>query len=108
VQEGETANAPQAVGGSGKDTPGFVEMDERGPPAARKDRRKQGVNTEKRGWNSKNKSKILLTQNGHSKDTPDAPVTAFPENVPAFLPYPHAGKTVNKEYRCRHNWKKKL
>jgi hypothetical protein len=49
-------------------------------------------------------TKILLTEIGGSKDTLVAPVTAFPyENVPTFLSYPHAGNTVSKEYRCRHN-----
>jgi transcriptional regulator with XRE-family HTH domain len=38
--------------------------------------------------------KILLTGKGGSKDTPAAPVTAFPQkNVPTFLSYPHAGKS---------------
>jgi hypothetical protein len=49
-----------------------------------------------------------LTENVYTKDTPLAPVTAFPRTfVPAFLSYPHAGNTVNKEYRCLLNWKKK-
>src|SRR6266849_4760136 len=38
--------------------------------------------------------KILLTQNGYSRETPVAPVTAFPpKHVPTFLSYPRAGKS---------------
>src|ERR1700687_5108110 len=38
--------------------------------------------------------KILLTEKGHSRETPVAPVTAFPpKHVPTFLSYPHAGKS---------------
>src|SRR6202162_4878117 len=38
--------------------------------------------------------KILLTEKGHSRETPLAPVTAFPPKyVPTFLSYPHAGKS---------------
>jgi hypothetical protein len=52
--------------------------------------------------NEKN-PKILLTQNDDSKDTPRAPATAFPANVPAFLPLSARRKTVSKEYRCLSN-----
>src|SRR6202030_4386620 len=38
--------------------------------------------------------KILLTQNAYSRETPFAPVTAFPPKyVPTFPSYPHAGKS---------------
>src|ERR1700687_2034002 len=38
--------------------------------------------------------KILLTEKGHSRETPVAPVTAYPpKHVPTFLSYPHAGKS---------------
>jgi hypothetical protein len=51
----------------------------------RKDRRKRGVKRRNAVKKLKNKSKILLTGFGDSHDTPVAPVTVFPENVPAFL-----------------------
>src|SRR6202140_1362945 len=39
--------------------------------------------------------KIVLTQNAYSRETPFAPVIAFPpKHVPTFLPYPRAGKSV--------------
>jgi hypothetical protein len=68
-----------------------------------KGQRKRGVKREAREKKIEESTKILLTQNDDSHDTPDAPVTAFPSNVPTFLSYPHAGNTVSKEYRCRHN-----
>jgi hypothetical protein len=50
------------------------------------------------------KYKNTLDRNWRFANTPIAPVTAFPyENVPTFLSYPHAGNTVSKEHRCRHN-----
>src|SRR5216684_6603641 len=56
---------------------------------------------------NKNNLKILLTQNDYSQHTPRAPATAFRTNVPAFFPLSARRKTVNKEYRCLHNWKKR-
>jgi hypothetical protein len=68
-----------------------------------KGQRKEGVKREGREKKIEKSTKILLTEIGYSKDTLVAPVTAFPMNVPTFLSYPHAGNTVSKEYRCRHN-----
>jgi hypothetical protein len=48
------------------------------------------------------KIKILLTENGGLQILRDAPVTAFPKKrSDVSSPYPHAGKLVSKEYRCR-------
>jgi hypothetical protein len=57
-----------------------------------KGQRKRGVKREAREKKNEKSTKILLTEIGGSKDTLDAPVTAFPTNVPTFLSYPHAGK----------------
>jgi len=68
-----------------------------------KGQRKEGVKGEEKRSDTKKSTKILLTGKWHSHDTLVAPVTVFPrENVPTFLSYPHAGKYVSKEYRCRH------
>ena len=79
---------------------------ERRRATAHKDRRKPGVAWRSAASPGKNSSRILLTENGSSNDTPCAPATAFPANVPAFLPESARRKTVSKEYRCLHNWKK--
>jgi hypothetical protein len=80
-----------------------VEIVEREGEAGQKNRRKPGVERRSAVSDGKKSTKILLTEKGGSKDTPRAPVTAFPANVPTFLSYPHAGNKVSKEYRCRHN-----
>jgi hypothetical protein len=87
-----------------------VEIAERGRETGRKNRRKPGVERRSAVRAGKKSTKILLTEKGSSQDTLVAPVTAFPVNVPTFLiSYPHAGKKVSKEHRCRHNnWKKKV
>jgi hypothetical protein len=47
--------------------------------------------------------KILLTENNHSHDTPPRASFCLPlKDAPAFLSYPHAGKTVSEEHRCLH------
>src|SRR5258708_8620887 len=74
----------KGCGGWRETTQEFVEIVERGSPTARRDRRKPGVEWRSADRKSKNSSKILLTENDRSKDTPFAPATAFPANVPAF------------------------
>src|SRR5215467_4190433 len=60
----------------------------------RENRRKPGVKAEKPRSAAQKNKKILLTQNSGLKDTPVAPVTAFPPKyVPTFLSYPHAGQS---------------
>src|SRR6266436_4415970 len=60
----------------------------------RANRRKPGVPFVFHMRTSKKSLKILLTEKGHSRETPLAPVTAFPPKyVPTFLSYPRAGKS---------------
>ena len=71
--------------------------------AERKDCEK-GRKSTKETEAAENSTKVLLTGKYDSHDTPVALVTFGPssENVPTFLSYPHAGKNVSKEHRCRH------
>jgi hypothetical protein len=67
------------------------------------DRRKKGVNREKAGCNPKNNRKILLTENGRHT------ILRLRQSLPSLkrsdVPPLSARrkKTVNEEYRCRHN-----
>src|SRR5882762_4875920 len=72
-------------GGMRQSTQELVEILEQGGLTARKDRRKPGVEWRSAYNGGKNSSKILLTENDGSHDTPSAPATAFPANVPAFF-----------------------
>src|SRR5260370_19513169 len=76
---------------------------ERRGRTARTDRRKPGVERRNAESGIKNSSKILLTENGAHTILPLRQSLPSRKNVPAFLLYPHAGKTVNKECRCQHN-----
>lgn len=63
---------------------GFVEIAGRERKTGRKNRRKRGVERRSAESVGQKSTKILLTEIGDSHDTPVAPVTAFPVNVPTF------------------------
>jgi hypothetical protein len=78
-------------------------MLKRGAATAQKGRRKPGVTRRNAESKIKNSLKILLTENGSRT------ILLVRQQLPSqrtFLrssPYPHAGKTVSKEYRCLSN-----
>jgi len=69
----------------------------------RTDRRKKGVNTEKRGCEPKNSLKILLTENGRGTILPMRQSLPSLRTFRRSSPIRTPEKTVNEEYRCRHN-----
>ena len=78
----------------------------RGRAAAHKDRRKPGVAWRSAASDRKNSSRILLTENGRGKILRVRHQLPSQRTFQRSFPDPHAGKTVSKEYRCLHNWKK--
>src|SRR6266852_7795168 len=74
-----------------------------GSGGGRTDRRKQGANREKRGCKSKNSPKIPLTENGRGTILPMRQSLPSLRTFRRSSPIRTPEKTVNEEYRCRHN-----
>jgi hypothetical protein len=74
----------------------------------RRNRRKRGGNTEKRGCWPKKNLKILLTEARWWKILPVAPVTAFPPEVRSDVPLLSARRTKSaRSIWCPYNSKKR-